>query len=256
MSKERSNTLKVPLYGNCRVQNPEGTHIFNCGEKKAKWYLKRDLAQVIQESPLVIRLNFVPNGQGHANDSFYLQERQNLCVVCGITDKLTKHHVVPYCYRRFFPEKLKNHTAYDVLPLCYECHEKYETSAHQFKKKLTEELAIPKGRSRTVDTERKNVCLAASALLRHRGDIPQERLDYLIETLRQHYGRSEISIEDLENASQLEYNTRRQEYKPEGQAVVESVDDIESFVKRWRQHFVDTMNPQHMPRYWVVDRPL
>jgi len=257
MSKEHShNTLKIPLYGNCRVQNPEGTHIFNCGEKKAKWYLKRGLAEVIQEVPLIIRLNFIPNGQGHANDDFYLQERQNICVSCGRVDQLTKHHVVPYCYRRFFPEHLKNHTAYDVLPLCYECHETYEGFAHQFKKQLTNEFAIPKEKARIVDTELKNVCLAASALLKHKDYIPEERYNYLIGIIAKYYDKPEVTIQDIEAAASIDYNTQREDYKPEGQAIVESLNDIETFVRRWRQHFVDVMNPRHMPKYWTVDRPL
>jgi len=260
MSKEHShNTLKIPLYGNCRVQNPDGTHIFNCGEKKAQWYLKRSLAEVITATPLVIRLNFVPNGKGHADDSFYLQDRQNICVCCGRLDSLTKHHVVPYCYRRFFPAGLKNHTAYDVLPLCYECHEKYETSAHKFKKQLTAEYDVPKEKGTVVDTELKNVCLAASALLRHKENIPNERYEYLIGTVRKYYeaqGQLTVDLVDIERAATLEYNTQRENYKPEGQSIVESLNDIEAFVKRWRQHFLDTMQPQHMPKYWVVERPL
>lgn len=258
MPKERtpSNTLKVPLYGNCRVQNPEGIHIFNCGEKKAKWYLKRGLAEIIREAPLVIRLNFIPNGQGHANDNFYLQERQNICVSCGRTDRLTRHHVVPYCYRQFFPERLKNHTAYDVLPLCCACHERYESFAQQFKKQLADEYGIPKEKAHLVDAGLKNVCMAASALVRQAQDIPEERHEYLIAILQKHYDRIEITAADIEAAAHLEYKTRREDYKPEGAAIVESLNDIEAFVKRWRQHFVDTLAPKFLPPYWEVNRPL
>ena len=254
MSKERNNTLKIPLYGNCRVQNPDGVHIFNCGEKKANWYLKRNLADIIQENPFTIRLNFAPNGKGHANDSFYLQERQNICVCCGTHEQLTKHHVVPYCYRRFFPERLKNHTAYDVLPLCYECHEKYEGFAQQFKKELAKEHSVPKENTTVIDPELKKVCLYATALLKQ-ASIPADRYDMMMNVIRSFY-RRDITVEDLEKASQIRYNTHRADYKPEGQSVVESLNNVEEFVKRWRQHFVDVMKPQHMPKYWIVDRPL
>lgn len=248
------NTLKIPLYGNCRVQNPDGVHIFNCGEKKANWYLKRNLADVIQEAPFTIRLNFEPNGKGHADDSFYLQERQNICVCCGTKEQLTKHHVVPYCYRRFFPEQLKNHTAYDVLPLCYECHEKYEGFAQQFKKELAKEYAILKENTTVVDPELKKICLYATALLKQT-TIPAVRREMMMNVIRSFY-RRDVTTEDLEKASQIRYNTHRTDYKPEGQSVVENLNNVEEFVKRWRQHFVDTMKPQHMPKYWIVDRPL
>ncbi len=258
MSNENAkNVLKTPLYGNCRVQNPDGLHIFNCGIKKASWYLKRDLADVIQEQPLVIQLKFQPNGTGHANDDFYLQERQNICVCCGRLDALTKHHVVPYCYRKFFPEDLKNHSAYDVLPLCYECHEKYESHAQKFKEELLVEFNVPKEHTMDVDTEVKRVCLYASALLRFSESvIPVERYNMMMEVLRVYYGRAEIATQDIEQAAQLKYNTRRDNYKPEGQAVVESLTDIEAFIKKWRQHFLDCAKPEFMPKYWDANRPI
>jgi len=257
MSKQnRNNTLKTPLYGNCRVQNPDGVHIFNCGEKKANWYLKRDLASVICLEPFTIQLKFIPNGHGHANDNFYLQKRQNICVSCGINEGLTKHHVVPYCYRKFFPEHLKNHTAYDILPLCSECHENYEIHAQQLKKQLADEYAIQHENAKVLDTELKNVCLAASALLNHSDSIPPERNAYLTAILIDYFNKDEITREDLEKAANLEYNTQRANYKPEGQAVVENISDISLFVQRWRKHFVDSLKPQYMPQHWIVERPL
>lgn len=258
MSKEnKKNVLKAPLYGNCRVQNPEGVHIFNCGIKKANWYLNRALADIINESPLVIRLKFQPNGNGHANDNFYLQERENICVSCGRNDLLTKHHVVPYCYRRYFPDSIKNHSAYDILPLCYECHENYETHAQRFKQELLVEYNIPKEYTIDVDAEIKKVCMYASALIRYNDHIiPIDRYQMMMDVIRTYYGREEITKEDIERASQLKYNTRRENYKPEGQAIVEKLTDIEAFIKRWRRHFIETLAPQHMPKYWDANRAL
>lgn len=258
MSKKIKNTtLKTPLYGNCRVQNPEGTHIFNCGTKKSNWYLKRKLADVIQEAPLIIRLKFTPNGFGHANDNFYLQERQNICVCCGSNSQLTKHHVVPLCYRRFFPEALKNHSAHDILPLCIACHEKYETFADKFKSALLIEFNIDKlSNAMAVNVEHKKVCLYASALLRYKDTIPDKRYNKMMDVIRKYYGRNEITSDDLNKASTIEYNTLRPDYIPEGKLVVDAITDIEAFVKRWRQHFVVSMEPNHMPQYWSVDRPI
>lgn len=257
MSRYPNNILKTPLYGNCRVENPEGTHIFNCGDKKARWYLSRSLAEIVKSDPLTIRLKFTPNGKGHAADDFYLQKRQNICVCCGRDDQLTKHHVVPFMYRSHFPDHLKDHNSYDILPLCYECHEKYEIYAHQFKKVLAKEHAVEK-EIKVFDPELKKVCSAASALCSV-SEIPEERYEYLIDIVRKHYaklGQFSVTLADVEKASQIKYKTNREDYKPEGQAVVENLDSIEVFVKRWRQHFVSTLKPQHMPQYWDVDRPL
>lgn len=251
----RNNTLKTPLYGNCHVQNPDGVHIFNCGEKKARWYLKRNLAVVIEQNPFTIRLTFIPHGNGHANDDFYLQERDNICVCCGSSAELTKHHVVPFMYRKFFTENLKDHTSYDILPLCYECHENYEEHAQQFKRELAIEYAAPKTEIKTLDVELKNVCMAASALLLHKTSIPLVRQEYLMEVLRKYYGREVVETE-LQEIANIRYNVDRPEYKPEGQVVVERLEDIEVFVKRWRRHFLLTLKPEYMPQHWTPDRPI
>lgn len=253
--KQHNNTLKIPLYGNCRVQNPSGTHIFNCGEKKAKWYLKRDLAIVIQHIPLTIRLNFAPNGLGHASDNFYLQERKNICVCCGTDQYLTKHHVVPYCYRRFFPNNLKNHTAYDILPLCYDCHEKYEGFAQQFKKQLVIEYDIRAQDSSVVNPELKKVCLYAAALLRGE-KIPKDRHDMMMNVIRSYYNRDKISYSDLEAAAKIKYNTNRENYKHEGKSIVEKLntDEVNLFIIRWREHFIINTNAKYLPDFWNVNR--
>jgi hypothetical protein len=38
--------------------------------------------------------------------------------------------------------------------------------------------------------------------------------------------------------------------------VIEHVSDLQGFVERWRKHFIDTMNPQHMPKGWRIDREI
>lgn len=50
----------------------------------------------MDDNPPTIRLKFQPNGLGHAGDSYYLTEKKNECVVCGIAEKLARHWVVPH----------------------------------------------------------------------------------------------------------------------------------------------------------------
>jgi hypothetical protein len=35
----------------------------------------------------------------------------------------------------------------------------------------------------------------------------------------------------------------------------QQVSDVEGFVRRWRQHFVDAMQPRFLPPLWRVDGP-
>jgi hypothetical protein len=256
---KKKPVLKTPLYGNYRVYDLDNQHIFNTGLKKVRWYLARNLAEIIQEDPLAIRLTFAVKGRGNSGDKYYLQERKNICVVCGTNANLTKHHIVPRMYRAHFDEELKNHTAFDVLPVCYTCHESYEVHATAFKKELLAELSIERNNNsgKVIDTERKKVCVAASALLRFNEAIPEERRNKLIGVVRAYYGQDEITNADLEEAATIKYNLARPDHTPEGQLVVEALNgDFESFIKRWRRHFLIHTEAKHMPEYWDVDRTI
>lgn len=50
-------------YENCRIVSPEGVGLATCGLKKVRWYLDRDLAELLSEDPTVIRLKFTPKGR-------------------------------------------------------------------------------------------------------------------------------------------------------------------------------------------------
>lgn len=123
----KTTTTNV-LYDNCRALSPEGLHMFYCTKKLARSYIKKGLAEVLCEEPLVFRLKFIPKGPG----SPALPPRPNRCECCKTEDNLTRHHVVPYEYRKWFPLELKSHRSHDyVVPLCRKCHDEYE--AHAFR---------------------------------------------------------------------------------------------------------------------------
>lgn len=247
MTKEHF-ILKRNLYENCRVRNLEGQIIFYCSSKRANWYLKRNLANVITEDPLEIQLNFVANGLGNVGDKFYLQHRKNLCVVCGTEEMLTRHHVIPYCFRKFLPDKVKNHSYHDILLLCVLCHEQYEHHANELKLKLAEEYDAPvNGLWSDKETHNKHKARGyAYALLKHADKIPHERKAAMLEHIK-----SVSGTDDLEKVATTypEINV-----KVQGQIIVERLTSLDAFMRRWRQHFIDTMNPAHLPEHWDVSR--
>jgi hypothetical protein len=250
----KSNVLTTPLYSNIQVQNSAGEHIFNCSHKKVKWYLARNLAEIIQHSPLIIRLNFQVKGNGNAHDPFYLQTRENICVVCGSNQELTRHHIIPLCYRRNLPEQLKDHSSYDILPVCQPCHYKYEEHADQLKHQLREELGIPKKSQPGIDREKHKIHNAASALIKHADVIPPVKKLQLLDILNKYYGR-DITDDDIREASRLSFKIVYTE-KSDALQVVEKITDLEAFIIRWRKHFISHTNPQHLPKYWIVERPI
>ena len=91
-----------------------------CDLKKAEWYVKKGIGELISENPLTVRLKFEPSGrpEGKAGKTFkswktkmyfesivlflgeyYLSVKPNICVVCGKQDSYLRKNVVPHEYR-------------------------------------------------------------------------------------------------------------------------------------------------------------
>ena len=140
-SRVRNNILKVGSKNlkaeNWEVYHPDGTHMFTCGEKKATWYLDRDLAERMDDGK--IKLTFVPKGNGfETNEVFGKSVREAICVVSGVDEGLQRHHIVPYCYRTYFPERYKSKNHHDVVLMQHSKHSKYEIEATKYKDEIAE----------------------------------------------------------------------------------------------------------------------
>jgi len=251
MTRSRANDR---LYDGCKVLHPNGELMFRCDKKRANWYLKRDLAILIEPDPLTIRLTFEPKGPGHIGDNFYLQERKNVCSVCGSKKNLSRHHVVPHCYVRAAPDKPFHHNSHDVVPMCVECHEKYEhIHSHQLRQKLAEQYDAPVNGNGAIVFRRS--VKAAVALMCHGVHMPEYRQKELRAMIAQEldHSPSDQEIKDLSAMSILEKN---EDFKTHGEIVMSKVTNVNEFVRIWRNHFLETMKPQHLPEHWDANRRL
>lgn len=242
------------LYQNVDVRHPDGSLMFRTTYERAAWYLSKCLAAVISEDPLAIRLAFRPKGPGHANDPYFIQVFSNHCVVCGVSEKLSHHHIVPYGYRRYFPQESRKvgRWMYDVLLLCVPCHDRYERFAHELKEKIAKEYGVPASGTSTLTREDIDVMRACAALGRHGDLIPEEKRAPMRAAVEKRFGRSDFSSEEL-----FELKSRVQRsvtYTPPGELIVPLIQDIDAFAVRWREHFLSTMKPKHLPQGWVADR--
>ncbi len=253
-------------YQNCAVYGPDNELMFRCALKRANWYLKRDLAEIVSEEPLRIRLKFQPQGTGHAGHRYYLSQKKNRCVVCGSEGQLTKHHVVPSCYRKSFPEEVKSRTSYDIFLVCAKHHDDYEAHAWKFKLELGDEYGVPMAQPKEEaprDSLAKGLlhaCRAASALVRHGATIPEERKQELRGSLVHCVEENESIEEAILRLAQIlkdSYHKKRENLNIEinfGAEVVARVDDLHEFVRRWRRHFVNSMNPEFLPEHWEIEK--
>jgi hypothetical protein len=281
--KEHSNILQVGSKNlsseNWKVYHPSGRHMFTCGEKKAQWYLDRGLAELIGKKR--IRFTFVPKGNGFEdNEEFGRSIREVRCVVTGLQANLQRHHIVPYCYRTYFPEEYKSKNHHDVVLMNFEIHSEYEQKANDYKDVIAQMFNVKTiGELNTEYTNK----------LREIGK-PYSIILNAIHSIFKCYGRlnCEVTLEKLHYISEKtgipfnvvsKYNYLqlyklylliKETYKTEihkfkesnrmlydhGYHVAQKLDTeekIEEFVKLWRNHFINTMNPQYMPTGWSID---
>ncbi len=153
-------------------------------EKRFHWYLRKQLATQIDN--LTIQLNFEAKGQGNAGDPYYLSEHINQCVVCGDDRHYTRHHVVPHEYRRWFPLELKSSNSHDIVLLCCQCHERYESEAMRLKKHICERYGVEiNGSGKVRDVAVIRAKSSVNALMNHGHVIPEQRRKELHRSLNQ-----------------------------------------------------------------------
>lgn len=247
---------KNPIYGNCSVYSPDNTLMFRCVEKRAKWYLDRNLAVVISNDPLSVKLNFKPKGLGERLDSLKA-ERKNMCVVCGSEDvaELTRHHVIPLEYRKFFPSEKKGRCSRLVVPICISCHTQYEDVAKDLKKQLEVQYQAPRNH-RKFSTHLSYL----TAILKYGEKIPLERLEKmketeflflfeqgLLESIRDLDSQEKIA--DIIHILELSFENEKTNHS---KTVVDKTASLDEFERLWVNHFLNTMKPKYAPEYLKI----
>ena len=278
-----SHTLKLGGnnldYENWRVYHPSGRHMFTCGGKKARWYLERDLAKEIGDFQII--LNFEPNGHGFEdNEDFGRSIREIQCVVTGIDYELQRHHIVPYCYRTWFPEKYKSKNHHDVVLINKDIHADYERHATEYKDELASIYGVKRigefnkaytQMLREFNRDHTIVLGKLNALFRGYGKMPHNVIHENLEDVADKIGMEVEQIKSYNyiqlykmftilkeeyNRELLAYQERHRRFYDHGWHLVKKLDADEKifdFVKLWRNHFIETMRPQYMPDGWSID---
>lgn len=233
---------KNKLYDNCEIHHPDGTFMCYCSKKLIDWYSKRNLA--IKLSDKSIKLNFIPKGKGVSDDTkvgYYIKPKLNCCVVCGTKENLSRHHVVPYRFRKHFSDIYKSHNSFDVLALCLKHHADYETESTKFSNILLKE--------HNITSSEKDKCkelLGKLKVLLYGHNIPIDRLNILMEEVQK-------EISSLENLDSV-YNDLLESKKLLKVDIYKLLIDkyeVTNFMVMWRKHFIETMNPEFLPIEWV-----
>jgi hypothetical protein len=173
----------------------------------------------------------------------------NRCVTCGNEEYLTRHHVVPYCYRRYFPLELKSHNFHDVLSLCSNCHDKYERKADELKEKIASIYNAPVGGEVESKVDIIKYTKMATTLLSDIPNIPKSRILFLRNEIKDFFKIKRLTKKRLKKISEIKSTIVR---KTHGEIVISKIDDIQSFVEMWRKHFIDNNDCKHLPEKWNV----
>lgn len=252
------NSKQTPIYGNTKVLDPDGNLLFLCLPKKANWYLERNLATIVSEEPMMIQLTFEPKGKGQTGDLYALGTKHNKCVVCGTEEDLTRHHIVPYTYRKHFADEMKSHNSHDIVPICVFHHSEYEEDyAIELKRIFAERYDAPLELETKLNSDLTIVVKYSKILMDRWDKLPYKRKKQMITIIRNYHGyvgrlRHLLLMYAYVDLSQTKTESH-------GEIVVNRLveeNKLQWFVEIWREHFLHSMNPQYMPEYWDLHRPV
>ncbi|CAL1288474.1 unnamed protein product [Larinioides sclopetarius] len=255
-----SKPRQRPMYDNCQLVAPDGELLCSCDKGKAEWYVYKGLGEKVSDEPFTVRLNFEPSGRPTLDNVFYTMEKSNRCVVCGKTENFHRKLVVPSEYRRYFPNLMKKNLSHDVLLLCVHCHKKSNILDQQMRLNLAELCDAPLGCRKNVkykfNPELARVKSAATALCLNGNKIPERRQEELKKVISDYFNVSEVTEDILNQAVNIEVSALNDSFVPHGLKVYQYFCENGGLIqleKIWRQHFLDTMQPQFLPEMWSVE---
>ena len=98
---------------------------------------------------------------------------------------------------------------------------------------------------------------AANALTSNRDTIPASRVAELEESIKQYYEVEFVTAEIMAMAINLQIHVPNADYVPHGLKVVRHFEEqpggLLAFERLWREHFLKTMQPRHLPALWSVE---
>ena len=202
--------------------------------------------------------------------------KQNRCVVCGRDDPeayYMRHSIVPYCFRTQFPAHYKTHLPHDIVVLCADtCHVPASQYVSERVRRLEQTVWQSKGPppKYIVDAELRRVKTAATTLLRRRDKLPENRIQEFERVVLEHYQHTVTTLANatigdtlLYEASQLSDRAINPNYSTGAERIMESLNEqsdfdkaLANFIREWRRHFLETMQPGFLPYGWSIESPV
>jgi hypothetical protein len=209
------------------VHSQDGRFLSHTSKKRANWYLKRNLAEIIEGSEN-IRLCFVEK-EFILDYNNFRESYQDYCVCCGIKENLTKHHVVPQQYFPYLPVEFKEFNHHDLLTMCRTCHNEYEDKATELRDRIYSDF-VPLYYRRLV----RDIHLIRN--LKYKRDYKKNDPIKIGNKINKILEKYDGLIDDSHEFDINKY--------------LIDVLSVKVFVLIWRYHFYDSMDLKFLPKIW------
>ena len=211
------------------VHSQDGRFLSHTSKKRANWYIKRNLAQVLPDGNIKLcfaEKEFTPDYNN------FKESYQDYCVCCGCKDDLTKHHVVPQQYFPYLPIEFKEFNHHDLLCMCRSCHNQYEDKANILKDKIYSDF-VPMYYRRLV----RDIHLIKN--LKYKRDYKKNdpvKIKNKIDKILEKYDGLIDENHDFDINRYL----------------IDTL-SVKTFVLIWRYHFYESMDLKYLPKIWKPD---
>jgi hypothetical protein len=240
---KNNNTLNK-IYDNYRIFHPDGTLLSFCSHKKANWYVKKQLG-ILKDKD--VHLTFKPNGYGDPEE--ILIGRENKCVVSGDTENLTKHHVIPYMFRKHFPLQYKDKNSCDIVLLTREIHNQYEEEATKLKIKLITDFVDP---FLIEQNDMWSICKKRyNTMINNYDKLPHDKQVFIKMSYEGLIDKYKFDPETFDK-NNVKYTITSPYLDLIYNEVIVNV-GILNLLALWKLHFIEVGKPKYLPDWWKWD---
>lgn len=217
-----------------KVSVPNGKFITYTSLKRAKHFVKDGVAVWTGEDSI----EYNKKETDSITNNKFLQPKPDWCVNCGAVEDLSVHHIVPESIRiHLKPAYKRRQGAIDMMPLCVDCHHKYEKEALKLKKRFYELSGID-----PVEYIKGGFLMVT--LEKHSDKMPKEK--------RESFEKELAVLKDKYKGEIFVHGTAGDAYAYLTKRAVEYLGD-ELVVKIWKRHFAEHMELKYMPEWWDTE---
>lgn len=173
-----------------------------------------------------------------------------MCVICGSEKNLKRFRVIPYEIKKYFPDYYKAHISSDVVVICENNASDGDFFNKELKLKLFKQYDVDVEKFK-IESKKKNMYITIKKISKQKFKCNNV---YTEKTINNFFGKypteDEMNqfIDEIEDFKYMGYKT------PEELLVANVIkqNEMEIFIKSWKQNFVDIMDPKFLQwDYWI-----